>query len=216
MLSIVRVRTGFQDIEVIWNHVIEHRRKLQEELGDKGKLVYATKRARHEDTSLFICADDIDTIGGFVARSVGNIAHADDLWTVHLMSPRFFHMPSGTPRDLKRFSITVKVCPNRCKEVYDAIARISPTPEFVVSYLAYTFHLFTDSIMVSVMARSDEALGPFIRGNIRSLAGVTGTQISLIKKTQLLVSPEEWKEFAKNHRVPEGWEDRPRIDMSDA
>lgn len=52
MLTIIRIRTGFKRIEVVGDYILEHQRELQNDLGDKGKLVYLTKRARHEDTTL--------------------------------------------------------------------------------------------------------------------------------------------------------------------
>ncbi|MEW5767383.1 MAG: hypothetical protein AB1797_07110 [bacterium] len=150
-----------------------------------------------------------------MASRIAKIKYADNLYMINLMGARFFAIPEDTPRDFQRFTITIKAHPNHFKEIYDKITRIEWTSEAGVVYVAYTFHLFGDSIVCSVLAKDEGCLGKFAREHIRHFPGVIGTQICFIKKTHRLVSLSEWKEYAQDHWVPKGWEEKPVIDVSE-
>jgi hypothetical protein len=215
MIVILRVRTGEKDIDVVWNYIIEHQKELQNVMDDNGILVYVTKRARMEDTSIFICTDDLDVVENFIAEKIAPMDFAEDVWMLNLSDPTFLPIPSETPKEMQRFTITVRAHPKHFKDIKEKIVGIKPTSEYVVNYVTYTYQLFFDSVLVSLLAKDEETAGGFAMNYIRGYPGVTGTKLYLIKKTQRLVTPEKWKEYTAHHSIPTGWEQMPILDVAD-
>jgi len=67
MISIIRLNSQERK-ERICDLVMAKLDELQESLKDKGQLLYLTKRAKHEDVSLFIHTIDPNFLGDFIVR----------------------------------------------------------------------------------------------------------------------------------------------------
>ncbi len=198
MIAIVRVKTG-RGSDVLWNYILENQEELEKEFEGKAKLVYITKRAKHEDTSLFIKAEDPDVLGDFVAKRIAKIKGVDAIWMFSPTNMKFFYIKESLLREQTRFTVTIKAYPREFENIYNTISNFPETSDVIPVYLAYTFHLFTDSILFSFVAEDVETAQKFVASSIGVLPGVLGTSISKIKRQQCLSSKEEWKAHVRAH-----------------
>ena len=95
MISIVRLRSQERK-EIICDSVMAHLEELQESIKGRGLLLYLTKRARHEDVSLFVHTADPDFLADFIAEDLSRIDHVTGIWAIHLIKPVFYPLPKDT------------------------------------------------------------------------------------------------------------------------
>src|SRR4030042_3446829 len=153
MISIIRLNSQERK-ERICDFVIAQLDELQESIKDRGQLLYLTKRARHEDVSLFIHTIDSNFLGDFIAEELNKIEHVTGIWVIHLIKPIFYPLPKDT-RNMKRFAISLKVFIKNLRDVYRNIATANLPDGLKLAYLAYTFHLFEDSIQFSILTENE-------------------------------------------------------------
>ena len=120
MISIIRIQSQEQK-EWICNYIVSHKDKLQEGIEGKGQLLYLSNRAKHEDVSLFIHTVDTDALGDFITDHLNQIEHITSIWVISMIKPVFYPLPRDT-KNMKRYSITLKVYPKKLKEIYQTIA----------------------------------------------------------------------------------------------
>jgi DNA-binding Lrp family transcriptional regulator len=196
MLAIVRVkmRNGNNDL---WNYIVENDNTIESEFNGEAKLMYITRRARHEDTSLFIRAKNPDVLGNFVANNIATIEGADKIWMINLMGMKFFKIPEKLLDEWQRSVVTVRAYPSKYSDIYNSISNLAPNSDVAPVYLAYTFHLYGDSLMFSLVSKDVNSAQKFIEDNIKNLPGVFGHTTTVIEKQQRLAGKDDWKEYVR-------------------
>jgi translation elongation factor EF-1beta len=180
--------------------------ELQESIKGKGQLLYLSKRAKHEDVSLFIHTVDPNVLGDFIVGHLNGVEHITDIWVINMIKPIFYPLPKDTG-NMKRFTITLKVFPKNLKEVYQNIASATLPDGLKMAYIAYTFHLFGDSIQLSILTEKEETLNRYLTEVINRIPGVVNTTVNLIERTRPLVSYEEWKQYSSYHNLVPSWDE---------
>ena len=201
MLAIVRVKTN-NGCDKLWDYIIENHEELEKKFDDCVELMYITKRAKHDDTSLFIHADSPDCFGNFVAQIISPIPEVDGVWMFNMMNMRFYHLVKDLIKDWQRYVVTVKAYPGKFEDIYNTRSKVTQTSNATPAYIAYTFHLYGDSIMFSLLADSENAAQEFVTKNIKDLPGVLSTNITSIKKQQRLAPRQDWKLYVKTNMLP--------------
>lgn len=201
MLAVVRVKM-MNGSDSLWNYVLENHSYLENKLNDCVQLMYVTKRERFEDTNLFIHAENPDCFGNFLAKVIAKIPDVDALWLFNLFNMRFFHTEENLINNLSRYVVTIKGYPNKFENIYNKITKLQPTKDSAPTYLAYTFHLFGDSILFSLLANDKKIAKNYIEKNIKPIPGVLSINISTIKKQQRIVTKEGWKLYVKSNLLP--------------
>ena len=205
MISIIRLQSQERK-ERICDLVMAHLDELQESIKDKGQLLYLTKRAKHEDVSLFIHTIDPNYLGDFIAEGLNKIEHVTGIWVINMIKPIFYPLPKDT-RNMKRFAISLKVFIKNLKDVYQNIATARLPDGLKLAYLAYTFHLFEDSIQLSILTENEETLKRYLTGVVEKLPGVLRTTVNLIERTRPLVSYDAWREYSLKHGIVPSWDE---------
>jgi hypothetical protein len=205
MISIIRLKSQERK-ERICDLVMAQLGELQESLKGKGQLLYLTKRARHEDVSLFIHTVNPNFLGDFIAESLNKIEHVTDIWAIHMIKPIFYPLPKDT-KSMKRFAISLKVFTKNLKDVYRNIATASLPDGLKLAYLAYTFHLFEDSLQFSILTEKEETLNNYLTAVVKQMPGVLKTTVNLIERTRPLVSYETWREYSSKHGIVPSWDE---------
>lgn len=203
MITIIRLMSQ-EHRERICDSILSHKDELQKGIEGKGRLLYLSKRAKHEDVSLFIHTLDSDALGDFIADHLSKIEHITSTWVISLIKPVFYPLPRDT-KDLKRFTITLKVFPKNLKDVYQNIATSALPKGFKMAYIAYTCHLFGDCIQFSILAEEEKALNKYLAEAVNKIPGVLKTTINLIERTWPLVSYSEWKQYSAEHEIVPSW-----------
>jgi len=211
MINIVRLQSQ-EKKEKICDVIMSQINDLQESIKGKGLLLYLSKRIKHKDVSLFIHTNDPGVLGDFIAERLNNVENITDIWVINMIKPVFFPLPKDT-KGMKRFTITLKVFPKKLKDVYQHIANATLPEGFKMAYVAYTFHLFGDSIQFSILADSEEALNKYIAEVVNKLPGVLKTTINEIERTRPLVSYDEWKQYSSNHGIVPSWDEELMINQ---
>jgi len=206
MISIIRLQ--FQERkERICDLVMAQLDELQESIKDKGLLLYLTKRARHEDVSLFIHTVDPNFLGDFIADDLNKIEQVTGIWTIHMIKPIFYPLPKDT-KNMKRYAISLRVFVKNLKDVYQYIASACLPDGLKLAYLAYTFHLFEDSIQLSILTENEETLNNYLTRAVEKRSGVLRTTVNLIERTRPLVSYERWREYSLKHGIVPSWDEK--------
>jgi len=205
MISIIRVKSQERK-ERLCDYIMSQINELQESIKGKGQLLYLSKRIKHEDVSLFIHTVDTDVLGDFIAEHLNKIEHITGIWVINLFKPVFYPLPRDT-RNMKRFVITINVFPKNLREVYQNIASATLPDGLKIAYIAYTFHLFGDSIQFSILAEKEERLNRFSTEVVKKIPGVLSTTINLVERTRPLVSYDEWKHYSSKHGIVPSWDE---------
>jgi hypothetical protein len=200
MLAIVRVKTN-DGSDILWNYIEENHTELEKQFDNCVEILYMTKREKYEDTSLLIYAGNPDCFGDFVANVIAPIPGVDEVWMFNMMNMKFYYLPEILLDEWKRFVVSIRVHPNKFRDVYNTLLRIFPTTEAAPVYLAYTFHIYGDSITLSLVAKDKKAADKFIEENVESLPDIHKTHITGIEKQERLTSPESWKLYIKSHLI---------------
>ncbi len=211
MINIVRLQSQ-EKKEKICDVIMSQLNDLQESIKGKGQLLYLSKRIKHKDVSLFIHTNDPGVLGDFIAERLNNVENITDIWVINMIKPVFFPLPKDT-KGMKRFTITLKVFPKKLKDVYQNVANATLPESLKMAYIAYTFHLFGDSIQFSILADSEEALNKYLAEVVNKLPGVVKTTINEIERTRPLVSYDEWKQYSSNHGIVPAWDEELMINQ---
>lgn len=211
MINIIRLQSQ-EKKEKICDVIMSQINDLQESIRGKGQLLYLSKRIKHKDVSLFIHTNNPSVLGDFIAERLNNIENITDIWVINMIKPVFFPLPKDT-KGMKRFTITLKVFPKKLKDVYQNLANVSLPEGLKMAYIAYTFHLFGDSIQFSILANSEEALNKYIAEVVNKLPGVVKTTINEIERTRPLVSYDEWKQYSSNYGIVPSWDEELMINQ---
>ena len=205
MISIIRLKSQERK-ERICDYVMSQVNELQESIKGKGHLLYLSKRARHEDVSLFVHMVDPDILGDFIAEHLNKIEHVTGIWVINMIKPVFYPLPKDT-KNMKRYAITVKVFPKNLKDVYQNIAASALPDGLKMAYIAYTFHLFGDCIQFSILAEKEETLNKYLTEVVNKIPGVLSTTVNLIERTRPLVSYDEWKQYSSEYGIVPSWDE---------
>jgi hypothetical protein len=205
MITLIRLKSQ-ERRERICDLVMAQMDELQESLIGKGQLLYLSKRAKHEDLSLFIHTVDPNVLGDFIVEHLNKVEHITDIWVINMIKPIFYPLPKDT-KNMKRFTITLKVFPKNLKEVYQDIASAFLPDGLKMAYIAYTFHLFGDSIQLSILTEKEETLNRYLAEVINRTPGVVNTTVNLIERTRPLVSYEGWKQYSAYHNLVPSWDE---------
>ena len=195
MIVVARLHSD-QGKDNVWKYILEHHEEMRGKVDGEIKLLYATQRANHNEVSLFMYVDNIDVVGDFIANQVSQIDEVDGVWVFHLINATFFPVPKGTERHLLRYTVTIRTYPKHLKEIYEAFCNTAPTPQCVITYVANSFHLFGESMMISMLAKDKSVMEEFVSKMVELLPGMLDTTIFHIEKTHRLVPREEWLKYA--------------------
>jgi len=205
MISIIRLKSQ-EKKERICDYIMSHINGLQESIKGKGQLLYLSKRAKHEDVSLFVHMVDPDILGDFIAEHLNKIEHVTGIWVINMIKPVFYPLPKDT-KNMKRYAITVKVFPKNLKDVYQNIAASALPDGLKMAYIAYTFHLYGDCIQFSILPEKEEILNKYLTEVVNKIPGVLSTTVNLIERTRSLVSYDEWKQYSSEHGIVPSWDE---------
>jgi len=211
MITIIRLKSQ-EKKEKICDYIMSQTNELQESIKGKGQLLYLSKRARHEDVSLFVHTVDPNVLGDFIAEHLNKIEHITGIWVINMIKPVFYPLPKDT-KNMKRFTITLKVFTKNLKDVYQNIATADLPGGLRMAYIAYTFHLFGDCIQFSILAENEETLNKYLTEVVNKIPGVLNTTINLIERTRPLVSYDEWKQYSSKHGIVSSWDEELMINQ---
>lgn len=206
MISLIRLQAQ-EKREKLWENFLSHLDELKENLSGNGKLLYLSQRARHQDITLFVHVPDPNVIGDFIAKDLSTIDDITSIWAINLMKPIFLPLPKDT-KDKTRFSISVKVFPSKLTDVYENLFKQSFHDDLKMVYIAFTFHLFEESIIFSLLADHEDTTEKHIRNVVREIPGVLQTRTHRISKTKPLISYDEWKDYALRHSIVPSWDEK--------
>lgn len=205
MIAIVRMKAQ-ESREQLWDNIVTRVPKLQALLHQEGRLLYLSRRVKHEDVSLFVHVMDSDILGSLIADELSKLDGLTGCWVINLLRPVFFPLPENTS-SMSRYIGTAKVFPPRLRETYEGLIHMAPCPGIMMAYVAYTCHLYGDCIQFSTLALDESGMDRYIAENIKALPGILQTTLNYVEKTKPLISYEEWKEYSLSHSLVSAWDE---------
>ena len=185
--------------EILWDGIIENKDRLQNAFGNKGKLLYLSKRYNYNEANLSVHVADPNILGEFISHNLAKIEPVTSIWVVNMLRPNFFPLPRDT-KHMKRYIITLKIFPARLDEIYEKMSNPNYPVWIKPIYVAYTFHLFNDCIQFSVLSeKKDQELRKYINDVIDKTPGVLKSTVFEVEKTHPFISYEEWQEYTPQY-----------------
>ena len=201
-MAIVRVKMEGGS-NVLWDYIMENREVLEKKFNDCVQIMYITKRSRYKDTNIFLHAQNPDCFGDFIAKVIATIPGVNALWLFNLYNVRFFRCKEELFEDKKRYIVTINAYPAKLEQIYHNLTKLKPTPGTHPVYLAYTFHLYGDSILFSFLAEDETIANRFVAKKIKTLPGVLNTNVNALVRQERITSPQEWKLYVKSNLLPD-------------
>jgi hypothetical protein len=211
MLVIVRVsvQTEFKSGPTIhytsenqnkfWDYVIDNQPNWE---NDGVQILYLTHRHMKNDVSLIIRTRTSEDLSKYLLEKLSPIDYIEGFWIINLFEPRFFLPPEKGAKQLSRFTLNISANPMYYKSIYQTISQLLPNNDFMISYIAYTFHKFKSDIIVSIVCEGLSTLNEIVNKYIKTIEGINNIEITRITKTQRLASIEEWRSFAGSLYIP--------------
>ncbi|MFH1226750.1 MAG: hypothetical protein V1701_02465 [Planctomycetota bacterium] len=194
MIAIVML-LGDEKGALLWDQVISQKDEIAGILGEKGRLLYMTKRTGYNGVSLLVHIKEQEAVADLVSNRLSKIAGVNRLWVTPLYRPRFFPLPKDT-HQFKRFVVTLKVTPSELGNVHKRLLNPDLPDGLKKVYYAFTFQLYDDVIQMSYLADKDATMNDFVTQKINTLKGVQKSSIYPIEKTKPFITYDEWQEYA--------------------
>ncbi len=223
MLAIVRVRIKMKEtsskgvvslqtanMDKVWRRVVRSHKDWNH---TEARLVFLTHRSLQEDISLIFDAKDMDSITDFIFEHIAPMKEAAAIRIMGLMNPRFFHIPKGASRTMKRFTTSISVEPNQLNEVYEHLSSFKPSKAVVPVYLACTFNGYGRDLIYSFLCPGETTAKKFVSTYLIASDGISDTRTTYISHSKMLTSKEEWRELIGEYLVEPGEVELDDIDV---
>jgi hypothetical protein len=206
MISLIRIQAQ-EEPEKLWNNILANTNKLQEKLGDKGKILYLAKRYKHNEATLFVHTSDTMILGDFIVEQLTRLEGVTGIWLINMLKPIFFPLPKGARR-VKRYTVTVAAFLPRLAEIYERISQLTYPDGIFITYLANTCHSYGDCLQFSLLAENEGDLRKFISQVVDKIPGVLRTTLCEVEKNKPFISYEQWQKYASSRPFLEGWDEK--------
>ena len=195
MLVIIRIHSK-GPIETIWDEIIKQQEPIQKAFADKCRILYLTKRQGFSnEASLFVDVSDHSILGDLVVSHLAKIKGVDNFVIHHLFKPKFYPLPRDT-KEYMRFVINLKVEAQYLADVYKNLINPNIPDGMKKVYFAFTFHLSSDSIQLSILAKSEAVMREYVATVIASLPGVARTTVIPIERSKSFISYDTLQGYA--------------------
>ena len=195
MLIIIRIHSKGL-IEPVWDRIIKQQEPIQKAFADKCHLLYLTKRLGfNREASLFVDLSDESILGDLVVSHLAKIKGVDNFVIHHLFKPKFYPLPHDT-KEYRRFIINLKVKAPYLADVYKKLVDPNIPEGMKKVYFAFTFHLSSDSIQLSILSKSEDVMREYVATVISSLPGVARTTVIPIEISKSFISYETLQSYA--------------------
>ncbi|MFH1231463.1 MAG: hypothetical protein V1709_08215 [Planctomycetota bacterium] len=211
MICIVRIQAQ-EKPELLWNNMLDNKDRLQDVLGNKGKILYLSKRRKYNEISLFVHIADSNILGDFIAEHLSKLEMVTGIWLINMLKPIFYPLPENALQ-MKRYTVTLKAYSSKLNEIYNALTILKPSEDVKMSYLAYTCHLFGDCIQVSLQAIEGVDIQKYVNEAINRIPGVLRSTIYEIEKTYPFISYEEWQRYTSQNTVLMEWDEKNMVEQ---
>ncbi len=214
MMQIARFRVEHQDENTkdkhgpteedrVWDHILNNYKQWE----NKGvKPLYLTDRGIYRDISLIVSSKSADDFAEFILSHMTSLDCIKDVWMFNMMEPRLFSVPKKFSQNMKRFTLTLSVIPREAPFVYDAISKIKPSSDIVITYITYIYHRHGD-ILVSLLAGEKTIVEDFVIKYLDGMKGVIRTEIISIIRSKNLSTPDDWRDHCGQYFIIEDGKD---------
>jgi len=69
--------------------IIENKNRLQNAFGNKGRLLYLSRRRNYNEANLSVHVADPNILGEFIAHNLAKLQEVTSLWVVNMLQPSF-------------------------------------------------------------------------------------------------------------------------------
>jgi len=204
MIVIIRIHSQ-KEIKYAWDELVKQKDEIQSQLGNKSHLLYLTKRmGYHNEASLLVDVEDQAGLRDLIVNHLSKIKGVDGFSLHQLYSPKFYPLPHDT-RDLKRFTVILKVDPSSLSEVYKKLIDPNLPAGLRKVYFAFTFYNLDESLLFSLLAPSEEIFKKYVAEVIDKLPGVLQTSTYTIERTKPFISYKDWQAYASQKLSALSW-----------
>ena len=176
----------------IWEFV---KSKMKSREVRKVEPILASVQEKAKWVTLYLMSDDIEAIGDFIVKDLGECDDIRYTMTVPLLKMVFLPVSKSLPPDAKRYSIMI-----RCdlQHYFSAFKKVIDLhPESGVNSTFSAFLLGKYDILLSMVAESRDKLDSYIESRIKTIDGVREVEVFPIDKSWIVVDEDDWKRIQR-------------------
>jgi hypothetical protein len=185
LLALVRLFAK-RNPDEIWDFVMGNYGGIS---GYEAVPLFMSQQKRRKFVTVMFDIKSLDDMQSFIVDQTVKCPEISDTRTIPLMKPVFLPIPKERPRDVERYSMTVKVHPSGYRHVYEAIIGDTHDPNLFAWYVAYALGEY--DVICSVFTKGKKEIDGFSR-SLRKLKGVSDVTAWPLKRTKIITTEDEW------------------------
>ncbi|KYK26536.1 MAG: hypothetical protein AYK23_02915 [Candidatus Proteinoplasmatales archaeon SG8-5] len=152
------------------------------------KPLYAIQQEGKRYLSIVLDVRNLESLQKDFLNNIAALASVRKIKTIPLMTPIYFPIPKGFPKDCVRFQVFLRVKPNLMSDVYTTIISFDYPEDIAVTYLSYSFG--DDDIIISMLGTDRESVHSFLSKKMSRIDGVVSFEMSRVIRSEYMLPPE--------------------------
>ncbi|MFQ6089035.1 MAG: hypothetical protein ACE5K0_09075 [Candidatus Methanofastidiosia archaeon] len=189
-----------KDLEKVWDFVLKN---FEEYKSKTVKPLYISQLAGKNCISVILEVEHVNHIMEFLSEEIAGCEEISKTKTISLVKPVFLPIPKKRPKNLNRYTVTLKLDPKRYKDIYKKLIDYRYPSKVFPTYITYVLGRW--DLMLSLNGRNHEEVFGFVQDRISPMKGVREFSIIHIKRCRPIASKEVWREFQKSLLYLPSW-----------
>lgn len=178
--------------EPIWDFV---RQKMHSRETRTVQPILASVQKEARFVTLYIMTDDIEALGDFVSKDLGECG--DLLYTMTVPLLRMVHLPvrKTLSETSKRYSIMIRCRASHLLSVFKEVINVQPDIGLNATFSALILGKY--DVLLSVVAESRERLDVFVENKLKRIEGVREVEVFPIDRSWIVMDDDDWKRLQR-------------------
>jgi len=172
----------------IWQKLIANLRKKN----DQVQPLIANRILEKGDISIIFRVSHPKYLSDYIISNIRSVEGVRDIETYYLLNAVFLASKDRLSQEKKGIQayVSIQTESNKDKQVFESIKSLKTSGSIYSRFIGYTFHKLGFNILYSLNAPDLTALEDFLYESIRSIDGVSDTELMIGTNYEYLTDPE--------------------------
>jgi hypothetical protein len=176
----------------IWEYV---KSKMLSREVRKVQPILASVQENAKWVTLYLMSDDIEAVGDFIVKDLGECDDIMYTMTVPLLKMVFLPVPKDIPGGAKRYTIMMRCDFSNYYSAFKEVMDIRPDPGMNVTFAAFLIGKY--DILLSMVSESREMIDEFVEKKLKAIAGVREAEVFPIEKSWIVAGEDDWRRLQR-------------------
>ncbi len=191
MIVLIRLYPN-NNAEPIWDFV---KTKMFSREVIKVRPMLASLQEDAKWVTIYLMSDDIEAVGDFIVRDLGECKDIKYTMTVPLLKMVFLPVPKELSEKSKRYSIMLRCRLGHYYSAFKKATDIRPDPGINVAFSAFLLGKY--DVLLSIISDSREGVDKFVEEKLKAIDGVEEVEVYPIEKSWIVTSDDDWKRLQR-------------------